>query len=157
MAGAKIRDNYNTLVNFSYTIHFSLSLRPPVKTATGSIGTKPSGVAHSCKSARLEFIDSEKQAAWSKNTYILVRDYPIELTNIFFDRHVIAERTIRFGFEHFAHVSALDKAWNVAGSLLQASLGGNALSGFTPYGDVRYHTQPVLVLDVTVSYCEFSR
>ena len=32
----------NTLVKLSYTVDFSLSLRPPVKTATESIGAKPS-------------------------------------------------------------------------------------------------------------------
>ena len=32
--------------------------------------------------------------------------------------------------------SALDKAWTVAGSLLRASLGPNALSSVIPYGDI---------------------
>jgi len=32
----------NTLVKLSYTVDFSLSLRPPVRTATESIGAKPS-------------------------------------------------------------------------------------------------------------------
>ena len=32
--------------------------------------------------------------------------------------------------------SALDKAWTVAGSLLRASFGPNALSSVIPYGDI---------------------
>ena len=89
--------------------------------------------------------------------YILVRDFPTDHTSEFFDGHVIAKCTTRFGFKHFAHVSTLDKAWDDAGSLIQASLDGDTLSDVIPYGDMRYHTQPVLVLDLTVSYCEFSR
>ena len=53
--------------------------------------------------------------------------------------------------------SALDKAWNKARSLLQASLGRDTLSGVIPYGDMRYHAQPELILNLTVSHCEFSR
>ena len=51
--------------------------------------------------------------------------------------------------EYLILVSALDKAWTAASLLLQATLGGNALSGVIPQGNMTH-------VNVTASYASDS-